>query len=347
MNARAAIAAGLVAAAGLGGVAATQGRIDAVRDAAEMDELLYLPNEKLMTNFTGGLNPMLADILWLQCIQYTAKHFQGDGKFEWLAHMGDMITRLDPYFIDAYRFVGIFLAALKADDDASIELMRKGIVNNPDRWELPYEIAMVYLLNRREEPESAALAARYLNMAAITGTAPPSVHAIAQGLMLKHELTDIERDMWTQTLQNDPDPLMRDLAQRKLTLIDVRGTAARLQEMVDAYREQTGNRPSSIEEVLSAGGIGEVSLTDPLGGRFLLIEDEVKNTSLMDEIVTMRMNRLQSMVNAHRRERGALPASLDEMVRTNYMPAVPEHPYPGGRWTYDPATGDVESVLPE
>jgi hypothetical protein len=139
---------------------------------------------------------------------------------------------------------------------------------------------------------------------------------------------------------------MQELAARKLHLIDIRATVARLQEVCDGYREQTGQEPVSIPDVLAAAGITGVSLADPLGGTFLIHDGEVLNTSLLDEIATMRMNRLQSLVNAHNRERGQYPGSLEEMVETNYVPGISPHPYPGGAWIYDPATGDVDSSIP-
>src|SRR5690606_35298428 len=106
----------------------------------------------------------------------------------------------------------------------------------------------------------------------------------------------------------------------------------------DAYRDQTGVAATSIPDVLAAGGMGNVSLTDPLGGHFFLHEGEVLNISILDETATMRMNRLQSLVNAHNRERGTYPGSLEEMVETNYLPRISDHPYPDGTWIYDPVT---------
>ena len=38
---------------------------------------------------------------------------------------------------------------LKADDDAGIDLLERGVVANPRNFQLPYELAMIFLLNRR------------------------------------------------------------------------------------------------------------------------------------------------------------------------------------------------------
>lgn len=118
---------------------AAQPRIDRIRKPQNLDEqLLYLPNEKLLRHFAGGMDSIVADLLWLRCIQYTALHFKTDRKFTWLRLMCGVITRLDPYFAPVYRHGGMFLAALDANDDAGLQLLHSGIEKNPDAWELPY-----------------------------------------------------------------------------------------------------------------------------------------------------------------------------------------------------------------
>ena len=127
MIARWLVIAPLTVAIGLACCVMAQKHLDASRQTGFDEELLYLPNEKLLNHFTGGLDSVVADLLWLQCIQYTAEEFKGDHKYVWLNHMTDTITRLDPYFVDVYRYGGVFLAALKADNDASVNLMKRGM----------------------------------------------------------------------------------------------------------------------------------------------------------------------------------------------------------------------------
>ena len=252
MIARTIIVAPLIVVAGLGICFGIQRNVDAHRpqlpgydptDPAFDSDLLYVPNDKLLNHFTGGMSTLAADLLWLKCVQYTAKHFGGDGKFVWLEHMARTITRLDPYFVPAYRHAGIFMAALKGDDDSSIRLMQSGIVQNPEAWELPYEIAMVYLLNRRDDPLSPEMAGQYLSLAVSMGTAPESVNAIAQGLMMKHSLNDIERNMWQDVRDKSDDAFERAMAERKLTELTLRENCEALDKAVEVYRQAKGGAP--------------------------------------------------------------------------------------------------------
>jgi len=343
-----AIAALLVVVFGFGVVITSQMRLDQLHEEKFYDELLYLPNEKLLTHFTAGLNSVVADMLWLQCIQYTAKHFRGDGKYVWLDHMGDIITDLDPYFVEGYKNVATFLAALKADGDASIELLQKGIVHNPDRWELPYDIAMVYLLNRKDEPHAPEMAAEYLKMAAAMPGAPASIAPILEGLSAKHGFEQLEREMWEERLDSD-DAFMRDMAERKLHLLDIRKVVDGLNEMTDGFEDHFGRRPANFEELFSAQERDvppQLREPDPLGGAYFMSDDgEAMNTSLLDETAQRRINRIQSMVRAFNREEGRLPESLAELIRVGLTNKLPEHPYPGEAWEYNPATGEVTSSI--
>ena len=235
------------------GVIASQRQLDRQRRDAFDEELLYLPNEKLLTHCTAGLSGVVADVLWLKCIQYTATHFRGDYKFTWLNHMCDTITRLDPHFVDVYRFGAVFLAALKADDEASINLLKRGMVRNPYAWQLPYEAAMVYLLNRRTQPDSPYHAAQFLAIAAATGTAPQRIVDLAAGIQRQQNLEGLERAMWEDIAKTSSEELMRELAQRRLVLLDIRDACARLDQYLGQYVAQQGQAPARLDDLVAAG----------------------------------------------------------------------------------------------
>jgi hypothetical protein len=341
MLSRRAIIAPLCVALAFAGIIAAQRKIDAVKHKAFYDELLYLPNEKLLNHFTAGMSSVIADVLWIRCIHYTAQHFKGDGKFTWLNHMCNMTTRLDPHFAAVYRYGGIFLAALKADDDAGIDLLERGMVRNPDAWELPYEIAMTYLLNRGDQPDSPIHAARYLAMAVETGKAPAFVADVASSLQGAHNLTDIERAMWDKTLANG-DPFLRDLAERKLVELNLRETCAALDKAVSIYATRFNHPPRTLEELVS-GRIIDALPADPLGGTFFIdAKGSVQNTTVLDSRVERTRNTLRTAIDAYKKTKGQWPASLQDLVAAHIMDALPPHPYPNRTWQYDPVTGDVK-----
>ncbi|NIA14120.1 MAG: hypothetical protein GWP08_08565 [Nitrospiraceae bacterium] len=317
-----------------------QRRINDVRAEAVGEELLYLPNEKLLVHFTGGMDSIIADLLWIRCIQYTAEHFKGDGEYLWLYHMCSVITRLDPYFMPVYRYGGIFLSSLKADDDASLKLLRRGMEHCPHDWELPYEAAMIYLLGRRDHPGSHEYAAHYLAMAVETGSAPPFVVEVASSLQSQYDLTEIERRMWEATLQTG-DELLRDLAERKLQELVIGETCGKLDEAVAEYRKRLGRSPNSLQDLVRDRVVVELP-KDPLGGNYFLdANGAVQNTTLLDARVERSLKNLRRALDMFRKKTDNWPSTLEDLIGEGVMGEIPSHPYAGRTWRYDPGNGDI------
>jgi len=313
-----------------------QKRVDASRNARAAEAVLYFPNERMLKSFTCGQSSVVADVLWLKCIQYTSKEFHGDFKFDLLDRMLGTITRLDPYFADAYQWGGVFLAMLKRDNDASIDLLRSGIAKNPRRWELPFEIARTYVLNRHD----GVMGAKWMAVAAQTGTPPPFVIDWAKNLQRQHDLGDIERGMWAQIIESTADPNMRETAQRRIAEVDLREMCGVLDGAAKKYREQKGATPSSIDD-LAAAGLIEGRPADPLGGRFFIdAKGAVQNTTLLDSQATERRVFLDGSIKKYRDANGAWPPNIDALGAAGYI--VPTHPYLDREWDYNAATGEVQ-----
>jgi len=339
MSARGAVLGLVTLVIGIGTVGVLQREVDASRQSDLSDELLYLPNEKLLDHFTVGQQALVADLLWLQCIQYTAREFRGDFKFTWLNQMCDTIVRLDPYFVDVYRWGGQFLAMLKYDSDASIDLMKRGIPDNPDRWELPFEIARTYILNRNDEIAGA----HYLAMAATTGSPPMFVIDWAKNLQTAHGLFDTKRQMWSDILENSEDENMRALAQRRLVEVDLAEFVQQLNGAGAVYRDRTGNPPTSFDDLVKEGLVQGRLPDDPLGGSFFVDrKGQFQNTSLLDSVRQERAQILQGWVEKFKREEDRYPESLEELAASSYVPGLPINPYEDQSWTYDPTTGTVQ-----
>ncbi len=327
----------LVLGTGLGSIAFTQARVDASAVQEFDEDLLYLPNEQLLTHFTGGMSSVVADLLWLRCIEYTSQEWRGDFKFTWLDQMCQTITNLDPYFHDVYSWGGMALAMLKQDNDASIELLKEGIRHHPESWELPFEIGRTYVLNRHDEPRGAV----YLAMAVATGNAPDYVVSWTEDLQGIHGLYDVERSMWQDILDNNDEESMRELAAQKLNELSLREVADLLTKVAKQYKEKFGHPPASLDDLAREQFI-QGQPVDPLGGTFIFDEDgKAYSTTVLDSIKEERLIPLRVWIDEYRDKLGMWPQKLEDLVGRTHAPGVPVHPYPNGAWDYDPATGEV------
>lgn len=336
------IVAPLAVVLGLAAATVCQRHIDASRERTFDEELLYLPNEKLLTHFTGGLDSVVADLLWLQCIQYTVEEFHKGRKPEWLAHMTRVITQLDPHFLGAYQYGGTLLAAVQAED-ASLDLLGKGMRHRPTAWELPFEAAKVYILNRRDDPNSPAMAAYFLTLSAARDTNPDPDYFInwAERLKVRHNLIEAGVAIWENVYRTTNEPFMRELAARKLEEFRIRATVEDLERAAELFTGQFGRAPQSIQDMQERGIItGSGEPVDALGGRYFIdAGGHVRNTTLLDNEVDQITTRVRTWIDRFHAERGRWPESLDELLAQPYSRGLPPHPYLDREWVYNAATG--------
>ena len=97
-----------------------------------------------------GFHAMAADVVWLLAVQYIGGHFMTDQRLPELRRLLDTVVGLDPHFVEAYTLGALFLNYSGAQPQAALDLLQRGYHANPDRWELPYDIARTYYLELKD-----------------------------------------------------------------------------------------------------------------------------------------------------------------------------------------------------
>lgn len=98
------------------------------------DKPLYLPNGKALGVISFGYRNVLADLLWFNTVSYFGKHFRSDKNYEWLFHMCNIVTDLDPRAAHVYRFGATMLAWEVNEIALSNKLLDKATGVFPDSW---------------------------------------------------------------------------------------------------------------------------------------------------------------------------------------------------------------------
>jgi hypothetical protein len=310
---------------------------------------MYLPNKTILKHFSVGMNSVIANFLWLECIQYTGQALRTDKDYQWIEHMVRTAATLDPHFMELYRFGGMFLASLKGDGDAAISLLEDGIIENPTSWELPYEIAMVYLLNRSEDPNSKCFANYYVAMSMATGNAPEFVHLLYDGLQDQCEsqnndpCADLAFEAQTyQRLFETGEQVMQDVARQKMEMLQLRQTCCDLMQFVERFTQQNGAPPRDLNALVDAGILPGIP-ADPMGGRYFIDSDgRVKNTTVLDEQIGKSKVRIQNAIKRYHETNGVYPPNLEILRDGNVIAHLPAYPYASQDWEYNPETGELK-----
>jgi tetratricopeptide (TPR) repeat protein len=239
--------------------------LDHIRTGATLQEVLYVSSPKVLKRLSLGYDGLIADIYWTRAVQYYGnKHHEGAQHFELLAPLLEITVVLDPHLTVAYQFGASFLAPQPPNGagmpERAIQLVEYGIRNNPDKWELYYELGFIHYMELKDYAKAADAFAR--------GTRVPYTNPylkVLAGQMAEHA-GDVAtaRLMWTTALQTTPDSSIRANATAHLRAIQVYEDVTTLEKLTAAYRKKTGHFPSTFSELNTTGMLSGVP-RDPLG----------------------------------------------------------------------------------
>jgi hypothetical protein len=146
----------LVLPLGFAGIWPLEHRIDAQRAAlgVERDEML-LRSAKLVKAISLEYAPFVADVYWTRAVQYYGnKRIREETNFDLLWPLLDVTTTLDPQLLVAYRFGAVFLSqpppAGAGRPDLAVQLIERGIRDNPLYWRLYEDLGFVYYFDKKD-----------------------------------------------------------------------------------------------------------------------------------------------------------------------------------------------------
>lgn len=237
------------------------------RAGQEVERLLYVRSPQALDRMALGFDALAADIYWIRALQ----HFGGDRlsgrgeaspRYELLYPLLDITTSLDPYFNLAYRFGAIFLSegypGGAGRPDRAILLLKKGIANNPGKWEYYHDIGFVYYWTMGDREE----AARWFQRAAAQPGAPEWLMPVAASMLIAANDRASARQLWSQIMAAD-EPWLRRSAERALAQLNALDQIDQLQALVIAAGRPAGEA-YSWSAVIRRGRLRGIPL-DPAG----------------------------------------------------------------------------------
>jgi tetratricopeptide (TPR) repeat protein len=239
--------------AGVAGI--SRGALDRLAiESPVKDELLFLPNGKHLKIMSLGHSNLLADAIYLWAIQYYS-NYEREERQRYVEHIfGNVITELDPHYLDAYWIGALIMVVENGDLDGGVRLLEKGMGPNPDAWILPYLAAWECYHGRQY-----ARAAAFFERAARISGAPDVVRRMRAGMISKGGDLETSLDLWRAILE-DPasDKLSLVIAERKVRELHSRVDVARLQAAVDRFRNHNRRYPVQLGELVHSGYIRDL-----------------------------------------------------------------------------------------
>ena len=248
------------------GIAVLQARIDPLtRTPAQEKEELVLRSPSTVKKITLGYDSFLADIYWTRLVQYYGSRVgTEDPKFDLLWPLLDITTTLDPKLIVAYRFGAVFLCERgrvgPGRADLAVELVKRGIVENPGQWQLYGDLGFIYYWWLRDYANSAAA---YLE-GSKDPNAAPWLKMMAARVAEKGGSLETSAMIWSELYSSTNNPRIRARARQMLLGLKAQQDEIQLDELAEEYRKRFGRYPVSTREVRDAGLLRGIPV-DPAG----------------------------------------------------------------------------------
>jgi hypothetical protein len=245
-------------------------QVDRLRSGATLQEVLYISSPQALKRLSLGYDGLLADIYWTRAVQYFgSKHFAGAQHYDLLAPLLEITTALDPHLVVAYEFGANFLAPQPPNGagqpQRAIELSEFGIRNNPDEWRLYYDLGFIYYMELEDYKGAADAFARGSRVT----NAHPFLGVMAAQMAQHGGELRMAQMMWSTTYQSTQDRNVRANAAAHLRALQVEDDVTRLENLVAAYRANTGHLPDGFSDLQAAGLLHEIPV-DPFGHSYLL-----------------------------------------------------------------------------
>ncbi len=213
-----------------------------------------IPNSQTVDKASFGLQNTIADVLWLQVIQY---YGGGDpkGKYRQLPRLIKTISALDPRFTYPYSFAGLVLPNEGYTDEA-IAILKEAEKTLPNEWEIPYNIGTIYFINKKD----SVSAAKYYEIAAGRPNAPANTEFLSAVQHDRSKDRQTAQKIFQKLADSSENEYFKNRAQAFIEhyqLLDA------LEGLVKIFHAKEGRLPKSLDELVQKRYVSEIP-ADPV-----------------------------------------------------------------------------------
>lgn len=144
---------------------------------------VFVPSPEFFQDFSPSFRTSIADLYYLQMVQYYGEHIAGDKRLDSLPHMAELVTSLSPHFTRAYLF-SAFALVDAGRHELGYELLEKGARANPDDWRFPAYLGF-FAYRYGEDDDKDLRAAQWYRKASEIPGGPDYLPRLAAALLAK------------------------------------------------------------------------------------------------------------------------------------------------------------------
>jgi tetratricopeptide (TPR) repeat protein len=226
-----------------------------------------LPSLNTLKALSLNQGPVIADLLWLQTIQYFG---QGNpyGKYPSLGSILNTITQLDPKFEYPYEF-GMIVLPFMDQTPAAVNLGERAQTAIPNNGLLTFYLASVYHLNVKDFKRAGDLYSKASTQPGAPGAAQELAGVAYAAKSDSLGDRQVALAFWKAAFDNAKDDGGRDIAARWYAHMQI---VYSLEVAAQSYKAAQGSYPQNIQDLKDAGYIS-VYPVSPIN-RLLILNPE-------------------------------------------------------------------------
>jgi hypothetical protein len=190
--------------------------LDGRQEQVDHQEKLYIPSGDFLVESTLGFREAAADYLWFRFIQYYGAFSLGQNDLRYFDLLIDGITKLDPQFEEAYYFASLVRWSSFGDVEGSIDMLKRGILANPDKAKLPFQIGFIYYVIEHDYQRAGL----WFEMASRCSDATDKESRFAAFARYKGGDKLVSLALWKNLYQSTDSPQMKELALKMIDTIN-------------------------------------------------------------------------------------------------------------------------------
>jgi len=241
-------------------------QISRIQYARPLRDQLSLPEPATAKILALGYDNLVASVLWLRVIQvFGAKlHHIRENPRELAAieNLFNVVTELDPRFIEAYKFGNFILGDEGDDQEAALRLLDRGIVKNYRRtYIIPYEAVFVTLMSLKDYDRARF----YVNLAMKAPDCPEYVGRMLYYIEAEKGNYEIALERWIrEDIENfvENDRNMITVARNQVGNIVTQWHTSLIEQAMDRYFAIHQDYPARVEQLEAENLFGSVRQVD-------------------------------------------------------------------------------------
>jgi len=175
-----------------------------------------LPAIPFLETVALGYREAMADLAWMQAVQYYGEHRQGGNDLSEFGYFIEAVNQLDPRYEHAYILGAVVLATDGQDLRAALDVLRRGARANPESGALPFEMGFLSYVAGGD----GDAAVRYFGLAAQYPAGRDQAQRFQAFLSRKLGRLETAWLLWNDLYQHTDNPSLKIVAAESLRKLE-------------------------------------------------------------------------------------------------------------------------------